>query len=70
MKKIAFLNPITLAVRGVKPVLVSARDRVRKASDYSGLAPRSAAYVALGMAEVLGDPGRLKVNHGCEARGI
>ena len=70
MKKIAFLNPITAAIRGVKSALVSARYRVRKSSDYMGLSPLSAAYLSLGMAEIVGDPGTQNLYHGCEARGV
>lgn len=53
MKQVAFLNRITLSIRGVEPVIVSARSRLRKASDFSGLSPLMAAYVNAGMAEVL-----------------
>ncbi len=52
-KQVAFLNRITLSIRGVEPVIVSARSRLRKASDFSGLSPLMAAYVNAGMAEVL-----------------
>lgn len=53
MKKVAFLNRITLSIRGIEPVVFSARSKLRKASDFSGLSPLIAAYVNAGMAEVL-----------------
>ncbi|WP_162929898.1 hypothetical protein [Vibrio sp. Evd11] len=52
MKKVAFLNYITLSIRGVKPIIVSASNRLSK-SNARGLSPFIAAYVDAGMAEVL-----------------
>ncbi|MEQ6344792.1 hypothetical protein [Vibrio cyclitrophicus] len=52
MKKVAFLNYITLSIRGVEPIIVSASNRLGKSSA-RGLSPLMAAYVDAGMAEVL-----------------
>lgn len=51
--KVAFLNSITLGIRKVEPVVVSARYRVRKTTDRNGIDPRSAGYVSAKMAEIL-----------------
>ncbi|EGR4074780.1 hypothetical protein DDO73_17120 [Vibrio cholerae] len=53
MNNVVFLNPITLALKKIKPVVVCARHRLRKGSDLNGLDPRSSIYMAHGIADDL-----------------